>query len=73
MSNKPIPEACYPCAGCGDIQSFPADHLYWSETMQTWYCDECWLDPGEHWNRDAVIDFGISLADELKQRETEKC
>ena len=69
--NKPIPEANYPCASCGDILSWPADHLHWSEQAQEWVCEECWEGYNEHWKDGEVIEFGVSLAEELKRPEKE--
>jgi len=61
MIEKPLPEPCYPCRGCGDIQTFPANMLWWSDSAEDWYCDECFVD-------DDLGEFGISLAEELERR-----
>lgn len=65
MTNKPIPEPLYICSvgSCG--YSWPADQLFWSDSIKGWCCDHCWFEVDAHW---PVLEYGISLADELKQR-----
>jgi hypothetical protein len=72
---KPIPDPLYPCCICYEEYSRPADQLFWSEPLQDWCCDDCWegvdehwADEGQHFTDDTVIDYGVSLAEELKTR-----
>ncbi len=80
MSEKPIPEAFYPCISCYEEYSHIASDLYWSEPLQSWCCDNCWSDQEEHWTPDentegktfSCCEYGISLEEELKNRESQK-
>jgi hypothetical protein len=69
-SDKPLPEPWYGCAYCADTYSWPASDLFWSEKTKSWVCDNCWEVVDEHWadDEDALVERGITLADELKNR-----
>lgn len=66
---KPIPEPLYGCEICYEDHSWPAEDLFWSDALEGWCCENCWDDVDEHWKSDSeLIDHGICLSDELKQR-----
>lgn len=68
MSDKSLPEPLYSCVICKDDYSWPASDLFWSEKLNGWCCGECWSDVDLHYDDEKLIDAGICLADELKQR-----
>ena len=66
MIEKPLPEPLYCCARpeCCEEYTWPASDLWWSDTLQGWYCDYCW-------SEEPLAETetpGISLHDELKNR-----
>ncbi len=68
-SKKPLPDPVYGCAICACEYSWPADDLFWSKRTNSWICDNCWEEVDEHWLTDTdVVDRGITLAEELKNR-----
>ena len=68
-NEKPLPEPLYSCAYCADEYSWPAEDLFWSEALNTWICDNCWLEVDKHWITDSEqVEHGITLAEELKNR-----
>jgi hypothetical protein len=65
---KPIPDPLYPCRFNDCLSTWPAELLFWSEPLQDWVCDQCWDDVDAHWTDDGRVDCGISLAQELRER-----
>ena len=65
---KPLPDPLYGCCNCYEDYSWPATDLFWSEALKNWCCDRCWDDFDAHWTGEESVEFGISLAEELKQR-----
>ena len=63
--SKPLPEPVYYCGRpeCWE-DPWPASDLWWSDTLQGWYCDSCWNEPPLAETETP----GISLYDELKNR-----
>ena len=68
MTEKPIPDALYPCTICHDDYSWPAADLYWSEHLRDWCCHMCWSQAHEEFSGERDPDYGICLADEIKAR-----
>ena len=65
-SRRKIPDPLYPCCICYEDHSWPAKDLFWSEPMKDWVCDQCWDDVDAHWTDNGRIDYGITLAEEIR-------
>jgi len=63
---KTLPEAAYCCsnASCCEEVTWPAQLLWWSEDQQGWYCDACWVEENQLFDKEK----GITLEEELKNR-----
>lgn len=58
-----LPPPSYPCHFCADINSFPADMLHYSRSLDAWVCECCWEE------EIADEDMGPTLQEALKQHE----
>lgn len=66
---KKLPDPRYLCTICYTDHCWPPSDLFWSEVLSDWCCELCWSEVDEHWAGDRLAPQGVTLAEELKNRE----